>query len=514
MKVRAGTLLQGGKYAIEDTLGQGYFGTTYRATHARLWQPVVIKTLSDTLLSHPDGQEFARRFVEQSRLLARCQHPNLPRVLDLFEEDGQPFAVMDYIPGATLAQLVRDGKTMAVDRAVDYVRQLAEAVGVLHQNGLLHRDVKPEHAIRAVGSDRIVLVEVGLTRDLNAEVDLTHNNLLSPGYAAPEQYDSQRPRTPATDVYALAATLYTLLSGQPPTIAALRDRVPLNELRPNQAPLDPALERAIAKGLELDPQRRPTSVKEWLALLPPSRSPAQGGVSSKSTRPKSQPTAPPAQPYKPIFARPWVPALFFSTSIVAAIGGAGVVVALRSGLTDRPNTPPSQLLRSTPSPQEFSDPDAEVFDEPFQNPGDWTYTSPLEPETEYSRNDWSQDRHSEPAREGAPEPAPRWSPPEPTPAPYYSNDSDWVPVQTETPEAKSDPEPVLSEEPFTATDAEAPPVWSEPAAAPVESASPSDVDPSWEELKSPPVESQPAPDLSGAKENLEPFKETPSSSTS
>ncbi|PPT10459.1 serine/threonine kinase [Geitlerinema sp. FC II] len=509
MKVRAGTLLQGGKYAIEDTLGQGYFGTTYRATHARLWQPVVIKTLSDTLLSHPDSQEFVRRFVEQSRLLARCHHPNLPRVLDLFEENGQPFAVMDYIPGATLAQLVRDGKPMAVDRAVDYVRQLAEAVEALHENGLLHRDVKPEHAIRTIGSDRVVLVEIGLTRDLDPEVERTHSNLLSPGYAAPEQYDCHRPRTPATDVYALAATLYTLLSGQPPTIAALRDRVPLNELRPDRTALDPDLDRAIAKGLELDPQRRPTRVNEWLALLPPSRRDRPVvGVSANPSTGKPQKTAKPSKPPKPIFARPWVPALFFSTSIVAAIGGAGIVVALKSGLADRPDAPPSQLLRSTPPPlpQDFPNPDTEVFEEPFQKPGDWTYTPPVETETEYSRNDWPAAN----SPNSTVEPTPSWA--EPTSAPYH-DDSGFVPVQTEAPTAKSESEPVLSEEPFTATDPEAPTVWSDASPEPVE-ATPSGEPPIWEDLKNTPVEPEPVPELSPEKENLEPFKEVPSSSTS
>ncbi|MBP0001634.1 MAG: protein kinase [Cyanobacteria bacterium SID2] len=492
MKVRAGTLLQSGKYAIETTLGQGHCGTTYRATHAQLWQPVVIKTLGETLQSHPDRSEFARRFVEQARTLARCHHPNLPRVLDLFEEDGQPFVVMDYIPGSTLAQLLSDNKPIAVDRALHYVRQLASALETLHQNGLLHRDVKPENAIRYVGSDRVVLVEVGLTRDLTAEIDLTHSKQLSPGYAAPEQYDLDRPRTPATDVYALAATLYALLGGQPPVIAPLRERIPLTDLRQIHSDLDPAIERAIAKGLELNPQQRADSISEWLSLLPDATTPPTT-TPAKSKKTQTRPSAATASHPRPVFARPWVPALFVTTSIVAAVGGAGFVVTLRSALSERPEVPPSQLLQSTPRRNDFLPSNPDTFDRPFHDPDSWTQRD-RDHETEYSHHNWQPDSVLEPASE----PSPSWTPSEP--APYYSHESEAVPVQTD----KSEPEPVLSDDSFTETTPDAPPVWSEPEPDSMEYQPPADA----EELKPVvPARPEPLPDLPAEKEQLAPFKD-------
>lgn len=445
MKVRAGTLLQSGKYAIEAPLGQGYFGTTYRATHAQLWQPTVIKTLSESLLTHENTEEFVRQFVTQARNLARCHHPNLPRVLDLFEESGQPFVVLDYVPGSTLAQLVGNSKPMPFDRALNYTRQLASALETLHQNGLLHRDLKPDNAIRYVGSDRLQLIEVGLTRDLTVGSNQTHSHLLSPGYAAPEQYDN-RPCTPATDIYGLAATCYYLLTGQPPAAAPLRDRIPLVAISQSPHPCAPAIERAVFAGLELDPNHRPGSVKEWLDLLPtitPEESPATAKTTTAAhSKPRTQ--------ERSLVRRPWVPALFATTSVVAAIGGAGVVVALKSGVASQSESPPSQLLRSTPTPRNLPSPQPEAFEEPLPDPDSWTNRD-RQTEAEYTRNRW---------REAAPDPEP--TSPRYDNRPYAVPESQFVPVQSEAAPEMMDPEPVLSDKPFTESDPDAPPLWSEP----------------------------------------------------
>lgn len=433
MKVRAGTLLQNGKYAIEAPLGQGYFGATYRATHAQLWQPVVVKTLSDSLLTRPEASDFVRQFVEQARILARCHHPNLPRVLDLFDEAGQPFLVLDYVPGVTLAQLAASDTPMPVERALHYTRQLASALDTLHQNGLLHRDVKPEHVVRYVGSDRVLLLEVGIARDLTVGAGQTHSQLLSPGYAAPEQHDG-RPPSPATDVYALAATCYTLLSGEAPPAAPLRDRVPLGDLRRGRTAFEPAIELAVFAGLEPDPKYRPSSIAEWLSRLPD----PQAAVPA---------VAAPAEPSaeRPLLQRPWVPALFATTSVLAAVGGAGLVMSLQSGAGDRSDSPPSQLLRSTPSPRRPALPD--------RRPADNAPTSP-------EADNWTQ-RESDPDdyTRSFPDNADASAPPS---RPDYSGRSQFVPVQSGAEPEMSGADPVLSDEPFTDADPDAPPLWSEP----------------------------------------------------
>jgi len=112
-----------------------------------------------------------------------------------------------------------------------------------------------------------MLIDFGIARDFTAGTKQTHTNLLSPGYAPIEQYLYDGKCTPATDVYAIAATLYYLLSGVPPVAAPLRDRIPLTELRQFQPNLSPQIEQAILQGLETDPANRPQTVENWLTML-------------------------------------------------------------------------------------------------------------------------------------------------------------------------------------------------------------------------------------------------------
>ncbi len=485
MNVRAGTLLNNGKYAIEATLGQGYFGATYRATHGQLWQPVILKSLGDSLLSHPNRNEFARQFVEQARQLARCQHPNLPRVLDLFEEQGQPFLVLDYIPGTSLSDLVQSQGRLTPQVTLTYLQQLATAVEALHDQGLLHRDLKPEHGLHVSGSDRLVLIEVGLTRDLTTGAGQTYSGLLSPGYAAPEQY-SGAASTDATEVYALAATGYYLLTGQPPASAPLRDRVPLSPLSDGSL-LGDALEEAIFRGLALNPQTRPGTIRDWCAWLPD----ATGALTPKpSSRQPYQPVkstpSPETTEVRPIFQRPWVPALFATTSVVAAIGGAAAMMSFRSAMNPGPQLEPVQYQETRPRTDEHprlrqspNAPSRQESDEPILEVDAWTHRQPNS-DAEYTGNRWQE--------EGSPQDsASSWSAPssesvrgdrrdpytetyqDPNPGSYNDNDNDNDNdnyndgyndgYPNEDPYADEDS--LLSDKTFTEERATDDPIWSE-----------------------------------------------------
>lgn len=292
MNLAPGTVLQEGKYKIEDVLGIGGFGITYRATHTYLGQTVVLKTLNDSLRQHPDFALFQQQFVGEAQCLSWCQHPNMVRLLDFFEEAGLSFIVMDYIPGQSLAQLVESGQQLPEAEALHYIRQIASALKTLHQSGLLHRDIKPENIIRRAGTHLVMLIDFGITREFTPDMRSTHSSLLSSGYAPIEQYlpqgeqpskdtfsilNSARPGlgkskianhlTPATDIYGLAATFYYLLTGERPVAAPLRDRISLLPLRQFQPQLSPAVEQAILCGLEMDASRRPQTVENWLAFL-------------------------------------------------------------------------------------------------------------------------------------------------------------------------------------------------------------------------------------------------------
>lgn len=277
MNLTAEAVLQDGKYVLHTTLGQGVFGITYQATDAESSQTVVIKTLADSLRHHPDFERFRQRLQVGARLLATCQHPNLVRVLDYFEDAGRPYLVMEYIPGQTLAELVQQGKPLPVSQAIYYIRQVGAALGLLHHVGLLHRDVRPQNVIRLPGTHKVVLTDFGISCELTPGVMQTHASLLSAGYAPIEKYVTHTKRTPATDIYALAATLYYLLSGRPPVPASVRDRIPLLDLRQFQPNFSPAVEQAILCGLEMAPEQRPQTVVAWLALLPTQARSARSG---------------------------------------------------------------------------------------------------------------------------------------------------------------------------------------------------------------------------------------------
>lgn len=370
MNLTTGTALRNGKYEIGTVVGQGCFQITYRATHVSSKKSVIIEALNESWRTHPQFNLFQRRFVERVRQVAKCRHPHFIRVFDLFAENGLVYMVTEAIEGATLAESIADGKPLPLRVAVNWIRQVASALRILHQQGVLHLNIKPDSMIQRQNSDRVVLANFSIAHHLTVGAIQTQAGMLSAGYAPPEQYDPQSQHTPATDVYSLAATLYHLLTGHPPASASLRDRIPLANLREVQPDLSLALERAILQGLELSLDRRPPSIEAWMnplwrefsaieAQLPeieslPSKAPAQ------SEFPPSPPPTVVATTHKirsqdisehslPPQLQPWIPALFVATSAIAGIGGASFVFAQQSKVATAPAPEFSRLQEAFPS---------------------------------------------------------------------------------------------------------------------------------------------------------------------
>ena len=212
MTLAAGTILDN-RYRIVKLVGQGGFGAVYRGWHMSLEQPVAIKENIDT------GPESQRQFEREARLLAGLRHPNLPRVNDHFVVPGQgQYLVMDFVEGRSLRDLLNErGGPLAEAEVLPWIRQVCEALDYLHTRTppIIHRDVKPDNII--ITSDgRAVLVDFGISKIFDPGKGTTIGaRAVTPGYSPPEQYG--RGRTDArSDVYALGATLYTLLTGQPP----------------------------------------------------------------------------------------------------------------------------------------------------------------------------------------------------------------------------------------------------------------------------------------------------------
>ena len=261
--------MQNGKYTIIQEIGRGGFGVTFKAMHHYLGQEVVMKTINERLRQHPDFPKFQRQFQDEAKRLATCVHPHIVRVSDFFEEDSLPYMVMEYVPGETLgAAFVLPGIPLPEAIAIHYIRQIGAALQVVHHNGLLHRDIKPDNIILRQGTQQVVLIDFGIAREFNNGKKQTHTGLVSEGYAPIEQYLTQASRTAATDVYGLAATLYALLTAQVPIPALLRDREEMPSPRELQPHLSAAVNQAVCRGMAVEPQFRPTTVGEWLQLLP------------------------------------------------------------------------------------------------------------------------------------------------------------------------------------------------------------------------------------------------------
>jgi len=263
----SGQKLQGGKYTIEQELGEGGFGITYRARDNN-GQKVVIKTLNETVQRRADFAKFQQDFLNEALRLARCSHPHIVRVDEVIQEGQLWCIVMEYIDGEDLASRVENKGALPEVEALRYIQQIGEALTVVHNNGLLHRDVKPQNIMLRSGKSEAVLIDFGIAREFTPNLTQTHTQMFAEGFAPIEQYDKRAKRGAYTDVYALAATLYSLLTGEVPMLAPLRAINP-SFLEPKEinSTISNRVNQAILKGMELKPENRPQTIQEWLALL-------------------------------------------------------------------------------------------------------------------------------------------------------------------------------------------------------------------------------------------------------
>jgi len=466
MNSLVGKTLQGGKYTLEQELGRGGFGVTFKATHHYLGQPVVIKTLNESLRLHPDLAKFQRQFQDEARRLALCTHANIVRVSDFFLEAGWPYMVMDYVPGQTLQAVVFPGKPLSEVTAIHYIRQVGEALKVVHQQGLLHRDIKPENIILrtpptspyqggATGGE-VVLIDFGISREFTSDFTQTHTSLVSEGYAPIEQYLSKEKRTPASDVYGLAATLYALLTAQVPTPAVIRDRQPMPAPRDLQPQVSAATNQAVMRGMAIEARYRPASVDEWLSLLPdPQFEPVNGTATvpipaqTKVTIPLISPPPQVRQKSQSAVADPvrkplGIPGIVLGVGVAIAMGL--VALATIRHPSKQPSAPPTVqpsvspvVLPSLPSNSDDQDTPQEPV-EPVEE------SNPAPPEEKPVRRTYPRSYDapvkSSPAPAVSPSPTPRETPPSPTsdspspvisPTPVSSPKEPQPPVPTQTP---------------------------------------------------------------------------------
>ena len=250
--LQQGSLLQGGRYKILSTIGQGGFGITYLALQSGLERKVAIKEFfmkdlcnRDEATSHVSVgstgsinlvDRFRAKFLKEARNIAQLNHPNIVGIIDVFEENGTAYYVMEYAEGGSLADKLKVQGSIPEAEAVHYIQQIADALKYIHQQKMNHLDIKPAN-IMLLKTGSVILIDFGLSK----QYDVTTGNQtsttpvgISEGYAPMEQY---RPGgvgefSPETDVYSLGATLFKLLTGiTPPTaLDVYEEGVPTKEL--------------------------------------------------------------------------------------------------------------------------------------------------------------------------------------------------------------------------------------------------------------------------------------------
>lgn len=354
------------RYQVEAMLGKGGFGAVYLVRDTRVHGNLfALKELVDNSKKERD------RFAFECEVLKRLDHPALPRVYRVFEDDAnnRAYMLMDYIEGANLETLrrKRPEKRFALSQALHIMAPVINAVSYLHSQRppIIHRDIKPANIIVPAVDDRVMLVDFGIAKEYDPDSTTTAVRRCSPGYGAPEQY--MKGTNTRTDIYGLSATIYTLLTGVVPADAFFRMTQigghgddPLEPVTQYVPALSPAVADVIQRAMSINAlDRYPTAEEFWQALQDTqAEQPVPVPVIASVTAPQLPLTPPPAhqideETTAPFLIRPTktgtrtrslLPLLILLLVILAI--GAGVVGALLlPGLNSRPT---AKVPASTP----------------------------------------------------------------------------------------------------------------------------------------------------------------------
>lgn len=258
------------RYTIEREVGRGGMATVYRARDERHGRAVAIKVLHAEL-AEAVGTE---RFLREVQITAGLAHPHILPLLDSGAADGQLFYVMPFIEGETLrARLTRDGE-LPVDEAMRLVREVADALGYAHMQGIVHRDIKPENILLQAG--HALVADFGIARVLHDTTSLTQTGFAvgTPVYMSPEQASGAASVDGRSDLYALACVGYELLTGEPPytgpnpmAITARKLTEAITPVRARRTTVSVAVETALTRALQRSPSDRFSTMAEFAGAL-------------------------------------------------------------------------------------------------------------------------------------------------------------------------------------------------------------------------------------------------------
>jgi eukaryotic-like serine/threonine-protein kinase len=262
-----------GRYELLVKVGEGGIGQVFKARHQVTGEIVAVKLLARNVAANP---VTLKRFEQEFIASRKIDHPNVIRAIEHARWEDQPYLVMEYVEGESVGALIERARRLAEAEAVRLIAQVCEGLAQAHHRGMIHRDIKPDN-ILVTRQGVAKLADLGLVKDQNAMLNLTRTGrgLGTPHYMAPEQYDSAKTADVRSDVFALGATFYTMVTGEPPygrhsAMADIyfkkvtNDFVPPCQLVPE---LSPQAEQVIHRALRADPNERPDSCREFVHLL-------------------------------------------------------------------------------------------------------------------------------------------------------------------------------------------------------------------------------------------------------
>ena len=346
------------RYRIVELVGRGGMGATYRAEDLRLQGRfcAVKEALPDPDASPDELRQSREQFYQEASTLARLDHPNLPKVSDYFSANDRDYLVMDFVPGHDLKEMLStalsEGHPLAERQVLAWADQLCDALAYMHTQDppVLHRDIKPSN-IKITPAGRVKLVDFGLVKTLSPDDQRTITVVQGRGtvqYIPLEQYGGDTGHTDVrSDIYSLGATLYHILTGQPPLDAKRRFLKPRSMQSPRS--LNPAItpqtDQAILWSLAMHPDERPSDIYALRAALL-----APGPVTRTVSR---------------LFDNEAPVTQFISANRVL-LGILGALLLIASLVTARPSTIPLPPTTATPTatyaPTEVTTPDLSITD--------------------------------------------------------------------------------------------------------------------------------------------------------
>ena len=282
-----------GRYHLDERIGRGGMGEVRAALDETLGRRVAVKLLRADLAEEPTARA---RFEAEARAAARLSHPNIVTVYDTGEDDGQPFLVMELLPGRTFADEIASGR-VSVERAIAVTSAVLSALSAAHQEGILHRDVKPGNVLLTT-DDVPKVADFGIAKTADAAsttATLTGELLATPAYLAPERLTGEA-ASPESDLYAAGVLLYEALAGATPyparTPAALLRDISEGNAEPLQARRDdvpPAVVAVVERAMARDPSQRFASADAMSAALESAsetpEEPADPSIVARATEP-------------------------------------------------------------------------------------------------------------------------------------------------------------------------------------------------------------------------------------